>query len=110
MPTDTREERLARRVAELFANDSQFAAAVPSAEVNAQLQRPDLRLPEIARVVLEGYSDRPALGQRATEIVSDPHTGRSSVRLLPRFETITYGELWQRVQVVTNALAGDPVR
>jgi len=110
MPTDTRGERLAHRITELYATDVQFAAARPSQEVNAKLQQPDLRLPAIPRVILEGYSDRPALGQRATEIVTDARTGRSSVKLLPRFDTISYGELWQRVQAVTNALAGDPVR
>ncbi|MGH3556188.1 MAG: carboxylic acid reductase [Mycobacterium sp.] len=110
MPTDTREERLARRIAELYATDAQFAETRPSQEVNAKLQQPDLRLSAIAPLVLQGYSDRPALGQRATQIVTDAATGRTSAKLLPGFDTISYGELWQRVQAVTNALAGHPVR
>ena len=59
---------------------------------------------------MEGYADRPALGQRAVEFVTDRATGRTSAQLLPRFETITYRELWDRVGAVASALADDPVR
>ena len=53
---------------------------------------------------MEGYADRPALGQRA--VTSSP-TRRPAARpphLLPRFDTITYGELWDRVRRVAGAL------
>jgi fatty acid CoA ligase FadD9 len=49
---------------------------------------------------MEGYADRPALGERATELVTDPVTGRRSLRLLPRYDTLSYGELWARVSAV----------
>src|SRR5262249_49666453 len=50
--------------------------------------------------VLQGYASRPALGQRAREIVTDPATGRSTLCFLPRFDTITYADLWARIQAV----------
>ena len=52
------------------------------------------------QTVLDGYADRPALGQRAVQFVTDPATGRTSAELLPRFDTITYRELSDRVNAV----------
>src|ERR1700761_5336057 len=109
MSTVTREERLERRIADLKASDPPFAGAAPGDAIPAAIERPDLRLPQIVRTVFDGYADRPALGARAVEFVTDPDTGRTTAALLPRFETITYGALSQRVQAVTNALACDPV-
>ncbi|MBI3213097.1 MAG: carboxylic acid reductase [Mycobacterium sp.] len=105
MSTDTREDRLARRIADLYEHDSQFAAAAPSAEVNTAADAPELRLPQIIETVLQGYADRPALGQRAVEFVTDAATGRTTAELLPRFDTVTYRELWQRVTALQTGLA-----
>ncbi|MCA2320189.1 AMP-binding protein, partial [Mycobacterium intracellulare] len=107
MPIDSREERLARRIAELSAADPQFAAAQPSAAVTAAIQQPGQRLTQVIQTVMQGYRERPALGQRAIEFVSDPQTGRTSLELLPRFETITYRELWHRVGALADAWAND---
>ncbi|EUA34721.1 putative FATTY-ACID-CoA LIGASE FADD9 domain protein [Mycobacterium xenopi 3993] len=60
--------------------------------------------------VLQGYADRPALGQRAVEFVKDPNTGRTSAHLLPRFDTITYRELADRVGALASAWAARPSR
>ena len=106
MPTETREDRLARRIADLYATDPQFAAAAPDAAVSAAADTPGLRRPEVVRTVLEGYADRPALGRRAVEFVTDPATGRTSARLLPRFDTLTYRELWDGVQALAGGLRG----
>jgi fatty acid CoA ligase FadD9 len=91
--TDTREERLARRIADLYATDQQFAAARPSEAISTAIAQPGLRLPQLLRTVREGYADRAALGQRAARFVNDPATGRTVLRLLSRFETITYREV-----------------
>jgi fatty acid CoA ligase FadD9 len=108
MSTTAREERLARRVEELSANDPQFAAAQPNPAVAEALEQPGLRLPQIIATVLEGYADRPALGQRVVEFVKDPTSGRTSLELLPRFETLTYRELGERVGAVARAWTHDP--
>jgi len=55
-----------------------------------------------------GYADRPALGQRARELITDPASGRTSARFLPRFDTITYRELWARVRALATAWRHDP--
>ncbi|ORW52495.1 oxidoreductase [Mycobacterium paraense] len=101
------EERLARRVDELTASDPQFAAARPDPAVAAALEQPGLPLPQVIRTVLDGYAERPALGQRAVEFVKDPKTGRTTVELLPRYETITYREVGERVAALARALSHD---
>ncbi|OBK46655.1 carboxylic acid reductase [Mycobacterium sp. 1081908.1] len=108
--TTTQEQWLARRVDDLTANDAQFAAARPDPAVAGALEQPGLRLPQIIQTVLEGYADRPALGQRAVEFVKDAKTGRTSLELLPRYETVTYRELRDRVGTLARALADDSVR
>jgi fatty acid CoA ligase FadD9 len=108
MSTDSREGRLARRIADLYANDPQFADARPSDAITAAVDQPGLRLPQIIRTVMEGYADRPALGQRAVQFVDDPNTGRTSAELLHHFETVTYRELWARVGALASALTGEP--
>ncbi|HET7740721.1 MAG TPA: AMP-binding protein, partial [Mycobacterium sp.] len=108
MSIDEREARYERRIADLFSTDQEFAAAKPDPAVVAAVARPGLRLPDVVRTVLEGYADRPALGQRAVEFVTDD-TGRTTTRLLPRFDTITYGQLAERVRALAAALHNDPV-
>src|SRR5271169_2557888 len=114
MSIDT-QERLERRTEELAANDPQFAAARPDDTVNAAIQDAGPHLPQVVKAVLDGYSDRPALAQRAVELVKDPQTGRTSAKLLPWFDTVTYGELATRVDALSRALtdgvvaAGDRV-
>jgi len=105
---DTREARLERRVAHLYTTDEQFAAAKPDDAVSAAAGQPELRLPDVVRTVMEGYADRPALGHRAVEYVTDA-AGRTTAALLPRFDTVTYGELWDRVEALAAALRDEPV-
>ena len=109
MTTETREDRFTARIENLYATDPQFAAAQPSAEVSAAASAPGVRLPQTVQTVLTGYADRPALGQRAVEFTTDPQTGRTGFTLLPRFETITYGRLWNRVAALAAALHEQPV-
>src|SRR6478672_12570229 len=106
MSTDTREARLARRISDLYATDQQFADARPSETVATAIESSELRLPQIIQTVIDGYPDRPALGQRAVEFVTDPATGRTSARLLPRFDTLTYRQLWDGVQALAGGLRG----
>src|SRR5574340_959375 len=99
----SRDERLTRRIENLYTTDPQFRAATPSPEVTVAAHRPGLRLSEVVDTYLEGYADRPALGQRARELTRDPATGRTTTTLLPSFETITYRELRSRVMVLASS-------
>ncbi|MFB8275753.1 carboxylic acid reductase [Nocardia colli] len=108
MAVGSRDERLQRRIAQLFADDEQIKAARPIEAVAAAMREPEKRMTEVVATAMAGYADRPAVGQRAFEVVTDEVTGASSVRLLPRFETITYGELWRRAGAVATAWQNDP--
>ena len=95
------------RTADLYATDEQFRNARPSPAVIEAASAPGLRLTEILQTFVDGYADRPALGQRARELVTDTTTGRMSTRLLPTFETISYREVWGRVGALASALRND---
>jgi fatty acid CoA ligase FadD9 len=98
------------RVAELAATDPQFAAAMPSPAVTAAASAPGLRLPEVIDTILAGYAARPALGQRRVEFVQDPATGKTTGRLLPEFETISYRDLAEQSSALTRAWANGWVK
>jgi fatty acid CoA ligase FadD9 len=95
--------RAARRAANLLANDVQIRAAAPRPEVMEAARVPSLRLTEVLATFVEGYGDRPALGSRARTVVRDDANGRTSSELLPRFDTVSYRELWSDVVAVAGA-------
>jgi fatty acid CoA ligase FadD9 len=108
-PTETSlDARRQRRVAELYATDQQVRDARPRPAVTAAMRAPGLPLARVIATIVEGYADRPALGERATELVTDPATGRTSVRLLPRFDTISYADLWARAGAIASEFHQDP--
>jgi fatty acid CoA ligase FadD9 len=105
----TRAERRARRFEQLLTGDEQFRNAAPDAAVREAARQPDLRLPQVLETLVEGYADRPALGWRARALKTDPATGRTTAQLLPRFDTITYRDLWANVRAIAAAWRRDAV-
>ena len=103
----TQRERVSQRIERLYADDEQFRSATPDLPLQEAARRPGLRLPQILEMFVEGYADRPALGWRARSLTTDPATGRSVARLLPRFDTITYRELWANVRAIASAWRHD---
>ena len=101
------------RLDTLRTEDAQFIATMPDPDVIQAKQQPGLRLSQIVQIIMEGYAARPAIGHRARELVTDPDSGRTSQRLLNRFETCSFGELWARIQATAAEWHGDsrnPVR
>ena len=90
----------ASRLEKLRAEDPEFRASFALESVAKAKLQPGMRLSQVVQLVMEGYADRPALGQRARELVTDPATGIKTLQLLPRFDTITYRELWARARTV----------
>lgn len=99
---DDRLRQLAERIAALRTDDREFAGAIPDAAVAEAMQHAG-GLVATMSVAMSAYAERPALGRRARSVRTDPATGRTSVELLPRFDTVTYGELWTRVGALTHA-------
>jgi fatty acid CoA ligase FadD9 len=108
-PAKAREARLQRRFDKLISGDAQLIAAQPDRAVTAALDGPDVMLTDVIRTVMNGYADRPALGQRAVEFVTDAN-GRTIAELQPHFDTLTYRETWTRVRALADALADNPVQ
>src|ERR1700761_9377842 len=82
--------------------------AQPDPAVIAAPLTPGLRLGHLLETFVDGYAERPAVGERARELRTDPATGRTTARLLAEFDTRTYRELWARVQAVAAAWSEDP--
>ncbi|MET8576768.1 carboxylic acid reductase [Streptomyces sp. NPDC005012] len=66
------------------------------------MRRIIMRLARVMAETMERHAGRPALGERAREIVKDSRTGRMRIGLLPRYDMITYDELWRRVRSVAS--------
>ncbi|MFI5781951.1 carboxylic acid reductase [Nocardia sp. NPDC051570] len=97
---------LDRHVADLVARDEQVRDAQPIASVGDAVAAPELGLAQVVATIMEAYADRPALGQRAVEFITE-ETGRRRGTLLPQFDTVTYGELWGRVGALAAAWHND---
>ncbi|MEV1064383.1 carboxylic acid reductase [Streptomyces sp. NPDC050263] len=112
-PTDadlSPSSRPARLVAELSARDPQYRRAMPLPSVGAAVRDVGQAqvLSRTVATIMDGYAERPAMAERATEPVTDPASGRTSLRLLPEFRTVGYGELWGRAGAVAAEWAADP--
>nr|WP_330177336.1 carboxylic acid reductase [Streptomyces sp. NBC_01498] len=69
-----------------------------------------MRLAQVMAHAFERHQDRPAVGERAREFVRDARTGRVSARLLPRYETTSYRQLWSRTRAVASEWHHHPRR
>jgi fatty acid CoA ligase FadD9 len=106
---NAREARRQRRFEKLTSSDAQLLAAQPDPAITAILDGSGVLLTDVIHTVMSGYADRPALGQRVVEFVTDGN-GRTVAELQPRFDTLTYRETWTRVRALADALADNPVR
>ncbi|PKH14641.1 oxidoreductase [Pseudomonas sp. 43NM1] len=62
-----------------------------------------MSLAKIVADTMSKYADRPAIGERDKIFITDDSSQEVSLKLLPSYGTITYGELWKR----TGALAAE---
>jgi thioester reductase domain len=51
---------------------------------------------------MKKYSSRPAIGERDYEYIQNPITKEISIKLLPQYKTITFKQLWDRVEHIAN--------
>jgi fatty acid CoA ligase FadD9 len=97
------------RLNELLDTDPQIRALQPDPTLHGRLD-PQLGLAQTIDAVMTNYADRPALGRRVKELVTDPATGRRSLRTLERYETLTYGEIWTRSRSLATTWFRDESR
>ncbi|MDM4141777.1 MULTISPECIES: carboxylic acid reductase [Mycobacterium] len=106
-PISAARQQVAQRISELDARDDEFRSAKPDPALQSAARQPGLRLPQILETFARGYAERPVLGWRARALTTDPGTGRTSAQLLPRFDTMTYRELWADVRAIAAAWRRD---
>ncbi|MBF6477187.1 AMP-binding protein, partial [Nocardia cyriacigeorgica] len=106
MSIETPAARRRQRIAQLYSDDHQARAAAPDETVLDTVRTPGTGVAQIVASVLTGYAERPALGQRAFDIVRDPVTGQPERRWLDRFETLSYAEVADRVEAIAAAWQG----
>ncbi|MTE17243.1 carboxylic acid reductase [Nocardia aurantiaca] len=92
---------IAKRFEALLADD-QVRALMPLPEVAEAARQSGQGLAGAVAVLMDGYADRPAIGERASEIAVDAD-GRRIRRLLPAYRTVTYRELWSRSGAIAAA-------
>lgn len=101
--------RYEEKVLDLVKTDPQLKLMMPKPSICEALKQPGLSLERVIETVLEGYAERPALGERDYEIVQDKTSGHYLRRYLPSFTTMTYGELHARVQGLANSWSHHPL-
>ncbi|MFD3508679.1 carboxylic acid reductase [Nocardia sp. NPDC058666] len=99
--------QLADRIKTLYAEDEQLRAARPDENVHARVTTPGLPISRIVETAMTAYGDRPALGTRRTELVESG--GRCFRKLLPEFEFLTYGQVWERTRALAAAWQRDGI-
>lgn len=95
------------RMQAMMKDDPQIRAAIPDPAVTAAIQQPGVSYRDIIGRVLAGYADRPALGTRHHEVVTDA-SGRAVRAFQPSFDTISYDELRIRIEAIANAWRHHP--
>src|SRR4051812_4394378 len=88
------------RLAEVLAANPELAAAMPDPAAATVIKELGTPLHRQVEAAMTSYADRPALADRAAEPVLDPATGRTTLRLLPRYDAITYREVRNRVAAI----------
>ena len=98
------------RAAVLLEADASVRAVMPLPAVSDAISRPGMRASRIIRELLTAYADRPALGERMSDVVVDPRSGETVLIYRPGFRTITYRHLDRRVQAIARSWrSGSPV-
>lgn len=95
------------RMQALMTDDPQVRAARPDEAVTESIRQPGLGYRDIIARILSGYADRPALGTRHHEIVTDAN-GRAVRAYQPFFDTISYDEIRIRIEAIANAWKHHP--
>ncbi|MCL4853776.1 MAG: AMP-binding protein, partial [Bryobacteraceae bacterium] len=100
-------KKYAQKMLALIERDPQIAALQPKEEIG-QAIIDATSLQQAIDIVLLGYADRPALGERSYDMAIDPGTGKLARRYLPNFSTITYAELRAKIVGLSNAWRHHP--
>jgi fatty acid CoA ligase FadD9 len=99
---------LFKKFTRLVETDPQVRDALPIDDIAALAADADVPIGRILETIMDRYADRPAIGMRRHEAWTEPATGETVRRLLPEFQTMTYGELWDVASAIASEWVGDP--
>ncbi len=100
--------RYGTRVMELCKTDEEIGQLIPDNSIREKTLEEGLSLERVMSIYLEGYENRPALGQRTYKVKKDPSTKRSIRHYLPAYSTISYGELHKRIKSIAMSWRTHP--
>jgi len=92
----------------LAERDPQLRALMPRPAVRRAACEPGLTCDRVVAAFLDGYLDRPALGERAYELTDCGLTGKKIRYYRQAFDTITYKDLHNRIKALAMAWRSHP--
>ncbi len=95
-------KRYVLRVLELAETDPEIKQLMPDSTVGERARTPELSVDRAIDTLLEGYAERPALGERKYQIELDEETGSSVRNYLPEYHMVSYRELQSRIHALAN--------
>lgn len=95
--------KFADRVLELAKNDAQLAQQMPRADLWEGLNDDSMPLANNIDRLLEGYADRPALGEREYTLEDVDGSGKSTRQYGTGFKSVSYAEFRDRVRSIASA-------
>lgn len=96
------------RVKKLAEAEPALKALTPDSAVAKPLREESVPMDKVAEGLLLGYADRPALGERAYDVVQDQESGKTVRVYKPEYETTTYSELLRRARAIAMAWRRHP--
>ncbi len=99
-PNEELQKQAGERLHELLPNDPELQHAAPSTEALSAIRSCGTAIDTLAKAC-ELYADRPCLGERAFEVSGE------TIRLLPELRTVSYGDVWRRIEAFASGLAHD---
>ncbi len=99
----TPRRRYGKRLAALSKSDSQLAGLFPDSDLREKAIKEGTTVERVIGILLDGYADRPAMGERRYEVLVDKGSNKQVRKYLPSYETITYGELHYRLKSIAMA-------
>ena len=96
-------KRYVLRVLDLAKKDPQIGALMPKETVWEAMAVEGLTQDRVIDALLDGYAERPALGERSYKIHKSEETGEKTRQYLPDFNTLTYRELQERIHAIAMA-------
>ena len=90
------------RLVTLSESDPELKKIIPDPAVRDAVCVEGLPLDRMIQILFSNYDDRPALGERSYDIVTDD-AGKHRRSYLPAFNTVSYAELLSRIEAVASA-------